>query len=539
MSQHSAPPPPPRYAWSIPGWEPERPRNDPAVKEIWCYTDRMSYDPGQEVAVHVHTTADTYDLRVLRDGAEPATVLRLDGLPGAAHSTPADSYAAGCGWPVALTIPVGDAWPSGFYLIIVGITDEHGRRHEREHFFVVRSARPAARAALILTTSTMLAYNDWGGANAYRGLGDDAYAEIATPRQSALRPIARGILRKPEGAARNRHTGRPPLGWIPRHPAYEWAYANGYSRHHADALWATYERPFVAWAERHGYQLDYLTQHDLHFEPGRLDGYDCAVIVGHDEYWTSEMRDAIDAFVDAGGGLARFGANFLWQVRLEDDGATQVCYKSPGADPINDTDPRRDTTAWDHPKLGRPGAATMGLTGLGGVYARYGSTTPRSSGGYTVYRPDHWALEGTDLYYGDVFGGDDACIVSFEVDGVDYTFRKGLPYPTGEDGAPATLQILAMAPAVMGEADRWEGQVPLGAPEGEVLGLVAGLYDGDPPEYRRQARYGAAMMGVFTRGAGTVFNAGTSEWVSGLIHRDPYTERITRNVLHRFIKETR
>jgi hypothetical protein len=138
-----------------------------------------------------------------------------------------------------------------------------------------------------------------------------------------------------------------------------------------------------------------------------------------------------------------------------------------------------------------------------------------------------------------VFGGDEACIVSFEVDGVDYTFRKGLPYPTGQDGAPDSLQILAMAPAVIGEIDRWDGQVPLGAPEREAIGLMAALYDGNPPEYRREARYGAAMIGVLTRGAGTVFNAGTCEWVSGLIHHDPYTESITHNVLRRFLKEDR
>ncbi|MET8752246.1 N,N-dimethylformamidase beta subunit family domain-containing protein [Streptomyces sp. NPDC004667] len=532
-------PPAPRAAWSIPGWQSERPLNDPAVKEIWCYTDRFSYDPGEQVAVHVHTTADTYDLRIVRDGAEPTTVLLLQDLPGEAHPTPDDAYAVGCGWPVARTIPVDPAWTSGFYLVIVGITDEHGRRHEREHFFVVRSPHPTARTALILTTSTMLAYNDWGGANAYRGLGDDPYTDIPTPQQSALRPIARGMLRKPEDAPRNRHTHRPPIGWQPRHQAYEWAHANGYSRHHADALWATYERPFVVWAEQHGHRLDYLTQHDLHFAPERLDGYDCAVIVGHDEYWTREMRDAIDTFVDRGGNLARFGGNYIWQVRLEDDGATQVCYKIPGLDPVNATDPHLDTTAWDHPKLDRPGAATMGLTGLGGVYARYGSATPRSSGGYTVYRPHHWAFEGTDLYYGDVFGGDEACIVSFEVDGVDYTFRKGLPYPTGEDGAPDDLEILAMAPAVVGETDRWQGRVPLGAAETEALLLTEVMYDGNPPEFRRDARYGAAMIGVFTRGAGTVFNAGTCEWISGLIHHDPFTERITDNVLRRLTGEKR
>ncbi|MBO2462101.1 N,N-dimethylformamidase beta subunit family domain-containing protein [Actinomadura violacea] len=529
---------PPRYAWSIPGWEPERPRNDPAVGEIWCYTDRFGYDPGDEVAVHVHTTADVYDVEVVRDGAAPRTYFRRTGLPGAAHPTPDDAYATGCGWPVAFTVPVGADWPSGFYLVIVGIDDEHGRRHEREHFFVVRAkAGERAAAALVLTTSTMLAYNDWGGANAYRGLGDDPYVDVPTPRQSALRPIARGMLRKPEGAARNRHTDVPPIGWEPRHPAYEWAYANGYSRHHADALWATYERPFAGWAERNGYRLDYLTQHDLHYRPELLDGYESLVIVGHDEYWTAEMRDAADAFVDGGGNLARFGANYIWQVRFEDGGATQICHKAPGADPVAAAAPSRDTTAWDAPGIGRPGAATMGLTGLGGAYARYGSTTPRSSGGYTVYRPDHWAFEGTDLYYGDVFGGD-ACIVSFEVDGVDYTFRKGLPYPTHEDGAPANLEILAMAPAVVGEIDRWGGRVPLGAPEGEAIGLIGALYDGDPPEFRRDARYGAAMIGVFERG-GTVFNAGTCEWVSGLIARDPFTERITHNVLRRLAPGSR
>ncbi|NED08246.1 hypothetical protein G3I55_42200 [Streptomyces sp. SID6648] len=528
----------PRSAWSIPGWQPERPRGNPDIKEIWCYTDRFSYDPGEEVAVHVHTTADTYDIEVIRDGLTPATVFWSDSLPGRAHPTPDDAYATGCGWPVALTIPVADDWKTGFYLVVVGITDEHGRRHEREHFFVVRPrSAQRGRAALILTTSTMLSYNDWGGANAYRGLGDDPYTDIPTPRQSALRPIARGMLRKPEGAARSRHTDVPPIGWEPRHPAYEWARANGYSRHHADALWATYERPFVLWAERHGYPLDYLTQHDLHFEPSRVDDYDCLVIVGHDEYWTGEMRDTVDAFVDRGGNVARFGANYIWQVRLEDDGATQVCHKIPGDDPVAATDPTRDTTAWDHPKLARPGAATMGLTGLGGVYARYGASTPRSSGGYTVYRPGHWAFEGTDLYYGDVFGGGEACIVAFEVDGVDYTFRKGLPYATGEDGAPENLEIIAMAPAVAGEADRWGGRVPLGAPEAEATGLLDAIYDGDPPEFRRDARYGAAMIGVFEHG-GTVFNAGTCEWVSGLIHRDPFTERITHNVLRRFTKDT-
>ena len=84
-------------------------------------------------------------------------------------------------------------------------------------------------------------------------------------------------------------------------PPYEWARLNGYSRHLADAYWATYQRNFALWAERNGYELDYLTQHDLHLDAGALDGYRCAVVVGHDGYWSWPMRDAIDAFVNGGG----------------------------------------------------------------------------------------------------------------------------------------------------------------------------------------------------------------------------------------------
>ena len=78
---------------------------------------------------------------------------------------------------------------------------------------------------------------------------------------------------------------------------------------------------FFRWAERSGYAVDLASQHDLHFTPEILAGYDCVVFVGHDEYWTWEMRDAVDAYVEGGGRAARFAGNFMWQTRLEDAGA--------------------------------------------------------------------------------------------------------------------------------------------------------------------------------------------------------------------------
>jgi len=118
---------------------------------------------------------------------------------------------------------------------------------------------------------------------------------------------------------------------------------------------------------------------------------------------------------------------------------------------------------------------------------------------------------------------------------VDYTFRNGLPHPTYTDGAPDDLEILALTPAVMGETDRWDGQVPIGAPIDELDGLLTALWGDDIPE-RFRGGLGAGMMASFTRGRGQVFNAGSTEWVNGLIHRDPFTEQITQNVLDRFSK---
>jgi hypothetical protein len=43
------------------------------------------------------------------------------------------------------------------------------------------------------------------------------------------------------------------------------------------------------------------------------------------------------------------------------------------------------------------------------------------------------------------------------------------------------------------------------------------------------------MIVSFTRGRGEVFHAGSVEWVAGLLRRDVQVERVTRNVLNRFL----
>jgi hypothetical protein len=75
-------------------------------------------------------------------------------------------------------------------------------------------------------------------------------------------------------------------GATSRYPSLEYSWYFRYSRHYADAGWATYERPFVIWAEQNGYKVHHVTQPDLHTEPNCLSGYRCAVFMGHDQYWS-------------------------------------------------------------------------------------------------------------------------------------------------------------------------------------------------------------------------------------------------------------
>jgi hypothetical protein len=220
-------------------------------------------------------------------------------------------------------------------------------------------------------------------------------------------------------------------------------------------------------------------------------------------------------------------------VRWEAGGGVLICRKWAGfaEDPVAAADPSAATHLWSHPAFGRPEAATTGLSFLFGGYHRLGLCVARGAGGYTVYRDKHWALEGCDLYYGDVIGSQ-VPLLGYENDGCRFGFdADNLPYPLAELGVPEALEIIALAPAAFAEAPG--PYRPLIPPE--QLEVVAEIAYG-ARDLRTQARVlrGHAVMASFRRGEGEVFNAGTTEWAHGLGADDPFVTRITRTVLRRF-----
>jgi hypothetical protein len=289
---------------------------------------------------------------------------------------------------------------------------------------------------------------------------------------------------------------------------------------------------FAAWAEAESIALDYFTDHDLDAEPDILARYGAMVVVGHSEYWSARQRAQVERFVDGGGKLAIFSGNTcFWKVRWEDGGKTLVCHKWRGFDAEPDAG-GSGTHLWSHPAFAKPEAEITGLSFLFGGYHRLGLCGARGAGGFTVYDNRHWALEGADLFYGDVIGSQ-IPLLGYENDGCEFRFGDdGLPKPVARLGVPDNLEIVALAPCAFGE-DVTSGYPPLIPPE--KLDVCAKIVFGDAGEASQQRLLrGHAVMASFARGRGEVFNAGTTEWAHGLGAGDPFVTRITKNVLRRF-----
>jgi hypothetical protein len=327
---------------------------------------------------------------------------------------------------------------------------------------VVRPAKPARGKVLLqLATNTYNAYCNWGGYSLYAYNGRH---RVQGRRVSFDRPIA--------------------------------------------GQFATWELHFVRWAEKAGYALDYAVNSDLEFSPDLLDGYKLVLSVGHDEYWSAPMRDALEKFIAGGGHVAFFSGNTCcWQVRSEEGGRALACWKQAyKADPLYAKGERKLlSTLWSHYLVGRP---ENQLTGVGFLYGGYHLSHGQfmdGSGAYTVHRPDHWLFARTKLARGSAFGGK-STIVGYECDGCELAWKDGLPEPTHRDGTPKTFTVLATAPA------RWHPD------------------DCEWYEKWEKGRTGNAVLGTYTRG-GTVVTVGSTDWSHGLRDNDPYVVQITRNVL--------
>ena len=466
----------------------------------------------ERVTLFCHTNATRFSVTIVRQGSDDRQVFQEPDVRGRQQEMTANLAAEGCEWQPSLEFRVDPDWPSGFYLVQLSTPDGVSA----EAFFVVRAER-RHNAMLVLSTSTWAAYNDWGGPSFYTG------GHVSSTR----RPLPKGFLSKPDPERlRVANVGNLPPEEVSGY------LREGYSYWSMAAGWCNQEILFARWAERNGITLDYAASHDLDRDPGLLSDRPAYLSIGHDEYWSASMRDTVEDYVETGGNAAFFSGNTaFWQIRFENDYQQVVGHKMDlAADPVYDTDQQHLlSTMWSDPLVGRPENELTGVSFTRGGYAHM-ENAPQGSGGYTVWRPGHWAFAGLDLAAGDLLGAEPV-VVGYECDGCELALEHGLPVATGADGTPATFSVLATAPAHLWETH--EGAA--GLPDiyvGELNWVATRLGGGDTAENRARFAHGRAVMGSFTRGRGEVFTTGCTDWAYGL--GDGQVAQVTANVLRHY-----
>jgi hypothetical protein len=218
----------------------------------------------------------------------------------------------------------------------------------------VRSASTSGQVVILIDNTTWQAYNAWGGYSLYQG---------------------------PDGRPADR--------------GYAVSFDRPYDLSGADKF-LFFDQAAIALAERTGVPLAYETDVDLDQNPGILAQARAVVTLGHDEYYSRNMRDALLSARAAGTNLAFLGANALYRhIRFAQGGRVIICYKDAAIDPLFGRDNADTTQQWRDAPDPRPESVVTGV---------FYECNPVSAP-YVVYDPSSWIFAGTGAYKGERFNG--------------------------------------------------------------------------------------------------------------------------------------
>ncbi|WP_225993448.1 N,N-dimethylformamidase beta subunit family domain-containing protein [Actinomadura rudentiformis] len=368
-----------------PGTPDWRLRKRGRADEIEGYADRVSVLPGESFRLFVSTTTKGFKAEAFRvgwyGGAQARKLWESPRQPGVRQAYPKVSnqnYTVTAPWKPSLTVTTTD-WPEGVYLL--RLTADSGA--QRYVPLTLRSRDATGRLVILNATTTWQAYNMWGGHNLYNG----------------------------------------PSGYSDRSRAV--SFDRPYDKD-GTGKFMGYEHPAIVLAEKTGKQLAYATDNDLHASPDVLKGARGLVTLGHDEYWSTNMRTNVTKARDSGVNVAFLGANAVNRhIRF---GPTKLgpdrlvtCYKDSSEDPVAKTDPKESTQDWRLPPVPRPESDLIGI-----MYNCF-----PAAGSFTVRRPSSWLFRGTGVRKGTAFPG----LIGPETDAIN---------PIGP--TPRPIEVLAHSP---------------------------------------------------------------------------------------------
>jgi hypothetical protein len=322
-----------------------------ATSEIQAYAGATSVSPGQTLTFFVSTqqAGTLYSISIYRLGWYGGLGGRLmvsEAKQVGAAQGYFDSHSnqlVGCkscnvdtsnglveaNWQPSYRLAVPSDWTTGIYL--AKFTDANNKQT-----YVPFDVRGNLHSRYIVVTAdtTNAAYNNWGGNSLYNYNSEQTETAGRGVKVSFDRPYVQGF---------------------------------------GSSFVLVFEADAIRWLEHQGYDLSYISSVDLHEDSVQLLQHRAYISLGHDEYWTKEMRDGVDNARDRGVGLAFLEADAAyWQMRFEPDSAgtpdrTIVCYKVQTInhdltrDPLYGKDNSRVTSLWRDPVLNRSENALIGI----------------------------------------------------------------------------------------------------------------------------------------------------------------------------------
>ncbi|QBD81595.1 hypothetical protein EPA93_38745 [Ktedonosporobacter rubrisoli] len=418
------------------------PAGQDATTEIQAYVSARSVAPGQNITFYVSTqqAGTRYTLFVYRlgwyMGKGARQMMAAHGVGEAqGYFDEANSKLVDCTtcyvdhntglvearWKPSYSLTIPNDWTSGVYL--VKLVDANNKQTYTS-FDVLGNTN--STYVVVTADTTYAAYNDWGGYSLYD-------------------------YNSPHGRASHVSFLRPST-----------------QQDGSDQV-LVFEADAIHWLEQQGYNLSYISSVDLHTHPEALLKHKAYISLGHDEYWTKEMRDGVDSARDHGVGLAFLEADAsYWQMRFEPSTSGQpdetlVCYKVQSdnhdlaRDPLYGKDNSRVTGMWRDPVVNRPENELIGIM--------FSDITHKQKGYPWIVDPGAKSsfMSGTNLTPGESYG---CGLVGYEWDKI---FNNG--------STPKNLQVLATSPTINDDGQKDSSNTTIYfAPSGAMVFASGSVY---------------------------------------------------------------
>ncbi|MEH2139980.1 N,N-dimethylformamidase beta subunit family domain-containing protein [Nostoc sp.] len=253
--------------------------------EIAGYASATSVNKGESLDIKVSLgQAGQYTIDVYRLGYYGGTGGRLmassgllNGTTQAACTQDSSTGLTECNWTTSYVLQVSSNWTSGIY--IAKLTDQASTKIAHV-WFAVRDDSSTAEILFQSAVSCVQAYNTMGGKSLYDFTSPSGRAY----KVSFDRPFSQATYQE------STETDSP-LRW---------------------------EYNMVRWLESQSYNVTYTESIQVHTNGQKLLNHKVFLSVGHDEYWSKEMRDAVETARNNGINLGFFSANTCyWRVRFE------------------------------------------------------------------------------------------------------------------------------------------------------------------------------------------------------------------------------